>query len=175
MFAAEIRRKRINRMRSYSNWQWHLDEVVVKINGEIHYFWRAVDHEGEVLETGLHITATASRPETSDWCLKLGAHQIVNYRNLIEKCKNSGIEDFEYIVQFADLAQHWDAMCELVAPQGKIGTIVETDENLNISALQGKSASLHWELMFTRSIYQTDDMYKQGKFLHGLQILSTIR
>jgi len=51
MFAAEIRRKRINQMRSYSNWQWHLDEVFVKINGEMHYLWRAVDHEGEILET----------------------------------------------------------------------------------------------------------------------------
>ena len=51
MFAADIRRKRISRMRSYSNWQWHLDEVFVKINGEMHYLWRAVDHEGEVLET----------------------------------------------------------------------------------------------------------------------------
>ncbi len=51
VFAAEIRRKRINRMRSYSNWQWHLDEVFVKINGETHYLWRAVDHEGEVLES----------------------------------------------------------------------------------------------------------------------------
>ena len=51
MFAAEIRRKRINRMRAYSNWQWHLDEVFVKINGETHYLWRAVDHAGEVLET----------------------------------------------------------------------------------------------------------------------------
>ena len=51
MFAAEIRRKRVNRMRAYSNWQWHLDEVFVKINGETHYLWRAVDHEGEVLES----------------------------------------------------------------------------------------------------------------------------
>ena len=51
MFAAEIRRKRINRMRAFSNWRWHLDEVFVKINGETHYLWRAVDHEGEVLET----------------------------------------------------------------------------------------------------------------------------
>ena len=50
MFAAEIRRNRVSRMRSYSNWQWHLDEVFVKINGETHYLWRAVDHEGEVLE-----------------------------------------------------------------------------------------------------------------------------
>jgi len=51
MFAAEIRRKRIDRMRAYSNWKWHLDEVFVKINGETHYLWRAVDHEGEVLES----------------------------------------------------------------------------------------------------------------------------
>ena len=49
MFAAEIRRWRIHH-RSYSNWRWHLDEVVVRINGETHYVWRAVDHEGEVLE-----------------------------------------------------------------------------------------------------------------------------
>jgi len=51
MFAAEIRRNRINRMWACSNWQWHLDEVFVKINGEQHYLWRAVDHEGEVLES----------------------------------------------------------------------------------------------------------------------------
>ena len=51
MFAAEIRRKMVSRMRAFSNWQWHLDEVFVKINGETHYLWRAVDHEGEVLES----------------------------------------------------------------------------------------------------------------------------
>ena len=51
LFAAEIRRSRVRRMRAYSNWQWHLDEVFVKINGELHYLWRAVDHEGEVLES----------------------------------------------------------------------------------------------------------------------------
>jgi putative transposase len=51
MFAAEIRRKRVSQMRAYSNWQWHLDEVSVKIKSETHYLWRAVDHEGEVLES----------------------------------------------------------------------------------------------------------------------------
>ncbi len=50
LFAADIRKDRISHPRSYSNWQWHLDEVFVKINGETHYLWRAVDHEGEVLE-----------------------------------------------------------------------------------------------------------------------------
>lgn len=51
MFAAEIRRKRVDRMRACRHWRWHLDEVFVKINGEKHYLWRAVDHEGEVLES----------------------------------------------------------------------------------------------------------------------------
>ncbi|MDB2398586.1 IS6 family transposase [Planktomarina sp.] len=51
MFASEIARKRRKQARSHSNWQWHIDEVFVKINGERYYLWRAVDHEGEVLES----------------------------------------------------------------------------------------------------------------------------
>ena len=50
IFAKEIRKKRIGHQQNYSNWKWHLDEVFVKINGETDYLWRAVDHEGEVLE-----------------------------------------------------------------------------------------------------------------------------
>ena len=50
MFAREIRKKRMYPVPNHSNWKWHLDEVFVKINGETHYLWRAVDHEGEVLE-----------------------------------------------------------------------------------------------------------------------------
>ena len=51
LFAADIKRQRISRMRGYPQWRWHVDEVFVKINGERHYLWRAVDHEGEVLES----------------------------------------------------------------------------------------------------------------------------
>lgn len=59
LFAGEIRRKRAQRMRAWPQWQWHLDEVFVKINGRIHYLWRAVDHEGEVLEA--YVTKTRDR------------------------------------------------------------------------------------------------------------------
>ncbi len=59
MFAAEIRRKRVERMKAYSLWRWHLDEMFVKINGRQHYLWRAVDHEGEVLES--FVTKTRDR------------------------------------------------------------------------------------------------------------------
>jgi len=69
MSAADIRRKRINRMRAYSNWRWHLDEVFVKINGETHYLWRAVDHEGEVLET--YVTKRRDRKAALKFLRKL--------------------------------------------------------------------------------------------------------
>src|SRR6195952_4476534 len=59
MFAAEIRRKRVDRMQAFTHWKWHLDEVYVKINGEMHYLWRAVDHEGEVLES--YVTKTRDK------------------------------------------------------------------------------------------------------------------
>jgi putative transposase len=51
LFAADIRRQRVSRMKGFRQWRWHLDEVFVKINGERHYLWRAVDHEGEILES----------------------------------------------------------------------------------------------------------------------------
>ena len=51
LFASEIRKRRADRLKSSANWQWHLDEVFVKVNGVRHYMWRAVDHEGEVLES----------------------------------------------------------------------------------------------------------------------------
>jgi putative transposase len=59
MFATDIRRQRTSSMRGFRQWQWHLDEVYVKINGETHYLWRAVDHEGEVLES--YITKTRDK------------------------------------------------------------------------------------------------------------------
>ncbi len=59
MFAAEIRRKRVQHMRAFTKWRWHLDEVYVKIGGEMHYLWRAVDHEGEVLES--YVTKTRDK------------------------------------------------------------------------------------------------------------------
>ena len=59
LFAADIRRQRVSRLRGGSRWRWHLDEVFVKINGETHYLWRAVDHEGEILES--YVTKTRDK------------------------------------------------------------------------------------------------------------------
>lgn len=109
--------------------------------------------------------ATASREESAAWCRDMGAHEVVSHRDLVKNTRATGREYVEFIAQYADTAQHWDAMCQLIAPQGRIGTIVETSQTLDISALQGKSAALMWELMFTRSRYGTEDMAKQGQIL----------
>ena len=59
MFAGEVRQRRVSYMRGFRQWRWHLDEVFVKINGETHYLWRAVDHEGEILES--YVTKTRDK------------------------------------------------------------------------------------------------------------------
>jgi putative transposase len=59
MFAGEIRRQRVSRMRGFRHWRWHLDEMYVKIGGDMHYLWRAVDHEGEILES--YVTKTRDK------------------------------------------------------------------------------------------------------------------
>jgi zinc-binding alcohol dehydrogenase family protein len=115
--------------------------------------------------TNATVIATASRRESSDWCKKMGAHVVVDHRNLVEQVRDAGFEFVDYIVQYADTAQHWEAMCDLIAPQGRIGTIVETPDKLDVSALQAKSAALMWELMFTRSLFGTHDMSRQGEIL----------
>ena len=73
MFAAEIRKKRVAHLRGYPQWRWHLDEVFVKVNGKLCYLWRAVDHEGEVLET----VVTAKRNKAA--ALKFLKHIMKKY------------------------------------------------------------------------------------------------
>ena len=72
MFAKEIRKKRMHPNPNHSNWQWHLDEVFVRINGEMHYLWRAVDHEGEVLET--FVSKRRDRKAALDFLKKIMKH-----------------------------------------------------------------------------------------------------
>ncbi|WP_205523944.1 zinc-binding alcohol dehydrogenase family protein [Oceanomicrobium pacificus] len=115
--------------------------------------------------TCLDLVATASRKESADWCREMGAHATVDHRDLLAAYRASGRNYAGFIAQYADLSQHWAAMCELVAPQGRIGTIVETPDRIDISALQAKSAALMWELMFTRSAFGTPDMAEQGRIL----------
>ncbi|RZJ78640.1 MAG: zinc-binding alcohol dehydrogenase family protein [Chryseobacterium sp.] len=114
---------------------------------------------------GLNVIATASRPESVEWCKKQGADFVVNHKNLIEEVQQAGFNQVDFIVDFVDLNQYWDAMVMLIKPQGHIGSISDPVENVNLRALKGKSVSFHWELMFTRSMFQTEDMIRQHKIL----------
>ncbi|MEZ8035763.1 MULTISPECIES: zinc-binding alcohol dehydrogenase family protein [Vibrio] len=115
--------------------------------------------------TNLKVIATASRPETEQWVRDMGADYAVNHRNLVESVREQGIQHVDYIFNVADTKGHWDAMVELIAPQGMISSIVEFDGGIDLSALQGKSAGFIWELMFTRSLFNTDDIQKQQDIL----------
>ncbi len=88
LFASEIRKRRADRLKSSSNWQWHLDEVFVKVNGVRHYMWRAVDHEGEVLES--YVTKRRDRKAALKFLRKslrrYGSPQAIVTDNLRSYC-----------------------------------------------------------------------------------------
>jgi alcohol dehydrogenase len=112
---------------------------------------------------GLHVTATASRPETIAWCRELGADEVVNHRNdLVSQVK----KPVDYIANFSgDLDSYWPAMAELVAPQGAVVAIVGNTKPIAMDVVRSKSATVCWELMFTRPRFKTPDMIEQHKLL----------
>ena len=120
----------------------------------------------------LRVIATASRPETIAWCKELGADYVVNHRhNLATEVAQIGYKTVDYILCLNDTDGHWQAIVEAIKPQGKICTIVENKQPLAMDTLKKKSAALVWELMFTRSMYQTEDMAEQGKLLNEVSQL----
>ncbi len=117
--------------------------------------------------TNLSITVTASRPESKKWCKDLGVDHIINhYLDISEQVQEIGIDGYDYILCFNDTDEHWLSMAAVIKPQGKICSIVETAGNVDLGALKSKSATFAWEFMFTRSMYETEDMIEQHKLLN---------
>lgn len=115
---------------------------------------------------GLVVIATASRPETSDWVKELGADHVVNHREpMVEQVRALAFQHVDHIAIFNDM-RHWEATVELIRPQGGIVTIDNTDLPMPMSGMKTKSASLHWEFMFARSMFETPDMIEQHKLLN---------
>lgn len=114
----------------------------------------------------IKVIATASREDSAQWCRDRGADLVVNYRDLKGELAKHDIKFVDYIFILNDTDGHWDAVSDLIAPQGHICTIVENDRPLDQSKLKSKSAALHWEFMYTRSMYQTADMARQGEILN---------
>ncbi|QUJ69851.1 zinc-binding alcohol dehydrogenase family protein (plasmid) [Photobacterium sp. GJ3] len=118
---------------------------------------------------GLTVIATASRPETAQWCRDLGAAQVISHReNMAEQLAELGVTSVDYIFCLNDTAGHWQTMAQIIKPQGMICSIVESDQPLDLEPLKSKSAGFVWEFMFTRTLYQTEDMAAQGKLLDQL-------
>lgn len=121
---------------------------------------------------GLSVIGTASRGESAEWARSLGADHIINhYQDFVPQLKEIGYDQVEYIFCLNSTEKHWRNMAETIAPQGKICSIVETDELLDLTLLKNKSVTFVWELMFTRSTYQTPDMIEQHKLLNELSRL----
>ncbi|MFQ2124167.1 zinc-binding alcohol dehydrogenase family protein [Aeromonas jandaei] len=115
--------------------------------------------------TGMEVIATASRPETREWCLDMGAHQVVNHHKLQEELTALGITQVDAIFCTNATAEHWATMAGLIRPFGHICTIAESKEPWDLSLLKSKSVTFSQEFMFTRSLFQTPDMIEQHKLL----------
>jgi zinc-binding alcohol dehydrogenase family protein len=118
--------------------------------------------------TGLTVIATASRPDTADWVRQLGAHHVIDHsKPLDEEIKRLGLPPVNYVAALNQTDQHFAAIAELIAPQGKLG-LIDDPGQLDVSKLKRKSVSLHWEFMFTRSMFETADMAQQHALLNDV-------
>ncbi|QFU01135.1 Zinc-type alcohol dehydrogenase-like protein [Halomonas sp. THAF5a] len=115
--------------------------------------------------TDLTVIATASRPETRAWVEALGAHHVVDHRRpLPAQIEALGIGQPGFVFSTTHSGQYAEQVAELVAPQGRFG-LIDDPETLNVLPFKTKAASIHWELMFTRALFTTADLDRQGKIL----------
>ncbi len=122
--------------------------------------------------TSATIIGTASRPETQGWVRDLGAHQVIDHtRSLAEELRRIGVPDATHIASLTNTQEHFAELAEIIAPQGRLGLIDDPAVPLDIIKLKAKSVSLHWELMFTRSLFKTADMLAQHQLLEEVAAL----
>jgi zinc-binding alcohol dehydrogenase family protein len=115
--------------------------------------------------TKLTIITSASRPETVAWCKELGAHHVIDHsKPMAAQLEAIGHRFVDYVFGVNASDQHYDTIVEIIAPQGKLG-MIDDPGMFDANKLKGKSASLHWESMFTRSSFQTADMEAQHRLL----------
>ncbi|TWT25276.1 zinc-binding alcohol dehydrogenase family protein [Planomicrobium sp. CPCC 101110] len=121
---------------------------------------------------GLTVIGTASRPESTQWIKDRGADHIINhYEDYLPQLKEIGLEGVDYILCLNRTEMHWDNMAKAINPQGKICSIYETEEKLNLFPLFNKSVTFVWELMFTRAMFGTHDMIRQHEILDKISEL----
>jgi NADPH:quinone reductase len=118
---------------------------------------------------GLTVIATASREDSIRWCKAMGADFVINHHNDIEKeLKRIGHDEVSYILDFVDLERYWKIAARIIKPQGHIVTITGSSKPLDLNILKNKSVTLSWELMYTRSMFTTEDIARQHQILNHL-------
>jgi NADPH2:quinone reductase len=115
--------------------------------------------------TDLTVIATASRGETQDWVRELGAHHVIDHRQpLASQVEALGIGAPAFVFSTTHTDRHLGEIAQLIAPQGRFA-LIDDPESLDIVAFKRKAVSVHWELMFTRPLYDTPDLIEQGILL----------
>jgi zinc-binding alcohol dehydrogenase family protein len=116
--------------------------------------------------TGLTVIGTASRPETQEWVKQLGAHHVIDHsRPLSAELQRIGIANVDYVASLNQTDAHFSEIVAAIAPQGKFA-LIDDPTALNVGELKRKSVSLHWEFMYTRSMFGTDDQIEQHHLLN---------
>ncbi|RDE19685.1 zinc-binding alcohol dehydrogenase family protein [Motiliproteus coralliicola] len=120
--------------------------------------------------TGLSVIATASRPETIDWVKKMGADHVINHReSLVDQVKALELEP-RYVAALTNTDDHFGAILELIKPRGHVA-VIDDPQVLDIKPGKMKALSFSWEFMFTRSMFQTEDIDKQHQLLSRVSSL----
>jgi zinc-binding alcohol dehydrogenase family protein len=123
--------------------------------------------------TDLTVIATASRPETEAWVRELGAHHVIDHRKpLAEQVAALGIGAPAFVFSTTETETHLTEIAALIAVQGRLALIDDLKAPIDISPFKRKSVSIHWEMMFTRSIFGTADMPEQGRILDAVAKLA---
>ena len=118
--------------------------------------------------TGLTVVGTASRPESRAWALELGAHHVIDHRQpFAAQIAALGVPPVEYAISLTHTDQHFAQIVDALAPQGHLA-LIDDPEPIDVRLMKRKSLSLHWELMFTRSLFHTDDMDAQHRLLNAI-------
>lgn len=121
--------------------------------------------------TRLTVIGTASRQETADWVRQLGAHHVIDHSQpLLAQLQALGVPEIDYVASLTHTEQHFAQLIDVLKPQGRLG-VIDDPETLDVMPLKRKSLSLHWELMFTRSLYETPDMINQHHLLNRVSAL----
>lgn len=116
--------------------------------------------------TSATVIGTASRPESREWVASLGAHHVLDHsRSLLEELKATSLPDITDAAALNRTDQHYADIVGMLRPQGRLALIDDPAQPLDIKLLKQKSLSLHWEFMFTRAMFQTEDMLGQHELL----------